>query len=316
MIKKRIFDLHLDLEVYLQFPKFIEMKFKDLKIFDQYRHGDIPQFRKSGLKVAVVNIFPFNFLNNQWVPINFDDFSLRLKKFLRWINKFEIFQVILDSNDLRRLLTSNKIGIILGVEGLNFLEKTEDIYKLYENKIRVFGLNWNIDSKFSTSLKTNFKKGLTKAGNKLIKILEKLPVVIDLAHSSFYTAKEVLRLYKKPVIFSHNGIKRIVNFEQNLDEDILKGIKEKNGLIGLTLLPYSIKIKENVNFSNWYKQFSYAKEKYKKNLAIGTDFFGFKFNENYKGFKNYLEFNKSIKKYKLPNYLLFDNAFKIFTELL
>lgn len=91
---------------------------------------------------------------------------------------------------------------------------------------------------------------------------------------------------------------------------------DKKGLVSLTFLPYSIQIKNNLKFSDWYKQFKYIRNKYKEILAVGTDFFGFKFNDSYKGFSNYLDFHKSIKKYKLPSYLLFDNAFRLFLKLL
>lgn len=315
-MKQKIFDLHLDLEVYLNYPEFLNMKFSKFVHLDFKRHGDIPQFKKAGLKLAVVNIFPFKFANNQWLPINFNQFLNRLSNFLKWINKFDIFQIIKNNRDLSRILKIKKIGIILGVEGLNFLNRSEDIYKLFEKNIRVFGLNWNIDSKFSTSLKTISKNGLTKSGEEIIKFLQKLPIAIDLAHSSIYTCYDVLKIYNKPLIFSHNGIKKIVGFEQNLNDKLLNAVKSKNGLIGLTFLPYSIQKNNEANFLNWYEQFKYAREKWKDILAIGTDFFGFKFNENYKGFINYIDLHRSIRKFKLPNYLLFNNAVSIFLKLL
>lgn len=315
MIKK-IFDLHLDLEVYLNYPQFLNTKFKNLNILDLRRHGDIPQFLKAGLKIAVVNIFPFKFINNKWEPLNINDFFLRLKKFLKWIKKYDEFKIILNKKDLAEINKSRKIGIILGVEGLNFLDKSDGVYKLFESGIRVFGLNWNIDSKFSSSLKTINKIGITKEGLALIKNLEKLPIIIDLAHSSIYSCKDIFKFYKKPVIFSHNGIKKIVDFEQNLSEDLLKILKEKNGLIGLTCLPYSININNEISFKTWYQIFKYAERNYKKNLSIGTDFFGFKFNKNYYGISNYLEFFKNLKKFKVPNRVLFDNAFKLFLSSL
>lgn len=316
MKQKKIFDLHLDLEVYLRYPKFLDMKFKSLKILDLKRHGDIFQFRKAGLKLAVVNIFPFEFLNNQWLPINLNIFFIRLKNFLKWLNSFDIFKVVLSKTELLNIVNTSKIGIILGVEGLNFLSKPDDAYKLYEKGIRVFGLNWNIDSKFSTSLKTLTKSGLTKEGFNIIKILQKLPVVVDLAHSSIYTCKDVFKKYNKPLIFSHNNIKKIVDFEQNLDDWVLNVLLEKRGLVGLTFLPYSVQIKNEINFRNWHKQFKYAQHKYKEILAIGSDFFGFKFNDNYGGLINYLDFHQSIIKNKLPSYLLFNNAFRLFSKMI
>lgn len=312
----KIFDLHLDLEVYYRYPEFLNMTFKSLEILDTKRHGDIPQFLKSNLKIAVVNIFPFEFKKNKWEPININKFFERLESFVRWIKKFDVFEIILNRDDLKNNLKNRRIGIILGVEGLNFINKIEDIYKIYESGIRVFGLNWNIDSKFSTSLKTITKSGLTKEGKALIKILEKLPIVIDLAHSSIYTSKDVFKYYKKPIIFSHNGIQKIVNFEQNLSDDLLDNLNKNKGLIGLTCLPYSINLNGEISFKIWHQALKYAKDKYKNNLAIGTDFFGFKFNKDYKGLSNYLDFYKNLKKFKVPKYILFNNSCNLFLKSL
>ncbi|GIW66011.1 MAG: hypothetical protein KatS3mg094_530 [Candidatus Parcubacteria bacterium] len=315
-MKNVIFDLHLDIEVYLRFPKFLNMKYKNLSILELKRHGDIPQFLKSGLKFAVVNIFPFEFINNKWVPINITQFMERLERFLKWINRFKIFKIIYNKRDLKDVLQSKNIGLILGTEGLNFLNNISDIYSLYKKGIRVFGLNWNEDTKFSASLKNTTNKGLTKEGKQLIKILEKLPIVLDLAHSSINTFRDILKIYKKPVIFSHNGFKELIDFEQNLDIKNLKLLKDIGGLIGLTCLPYSININGEINFINWLKTFRHLKNEFKNNLAIGTDFFGFKFNENYEGIKNYLEFSESLRKFNVPSYVLFKNSFNLFSKLL
>ncbi|GIW66796.1 MAG: hypothetical protein KatS3mg095_0694 [Candidatus Parcubacteria bacterium] len=311
-----IFDLHLDLEVYYRFPKFLNMKFKNLNLLDLKRHGDIPQFTKGNLKLAVVNIFPFEYYKNEWVHININQFFARLEKFLKWLSKYKIFKIIYNKNDLNNILKSKYIGIILGVEGLNFLEKYNQVFLLYEKGIRVIGLNWNKDTKFSTSLKNTSNRGLNEEGINLIKTIEKLPIVIDLAHSSITTFKDILKIYKKPVIFSHNGIKEVVDFEQNLDKSTLNLLRDTNGLIGLTCLPYSIDINNKISFENWYKSFKYIKKEFKNNLAIGTDFFGFKFNENHNGTKNFLDFSSNLKKFKIPSYVLFKNAFNLFVKVL
>jgi len=313
----KLFDLHLDLQVYLEFADFLNMKYRSLNILDTKRHGDIPQFLKSGLKFAIVNIFPFEYVQNNWLPLKFEEVMHKLSRFLKWIKRYKMFKLITNSTDLQKIESSKNIGIILGVEGLNFLNKPEDVFKLYESGIRVFGLNWNIDSKFSSSLKTLTQKGLTKMGIKLIYNLQKINSVLDLAHSSIYTSYDVFKYYKKPAIFSHNGVKKIVDFEQNLDDKIIDMIKENKGLIGLTLLPYSIEKNGKLAFENWYLQFEYLKKRnLKNNIAIGTDFFGFKYSASHLGFKNYLDFYNSVISYKIPNYVLFENAFKFFKQML
>jgi membrane dipeptidase len=311
----KIFDLHLDLEVYFRIPEFLNMRFDDFQRIDFLRHGDIPQFQKSGLKFAVANIFPFYYKNNTWESISYKQFLILLARFKDWIFSYDVFKPVISRNDLINLLKDkNKIGIILGVEGLNFIDSPKRIEHLYKLGIRCFGLNWNIDSVYSTSLKTNKKYGLSKEGIYLIKNLEDLNVVIDLAHSSSFTVKDIFRIYKKQAIFSHNGVKKIVNFEQNLNMETINKIKQKGGLIGLTMLPYSLSKKEKINIDNFKKQYLFLKEIVASSIAIGTDFFGFRFRQEINEGRNYLEFSNYLKKIKADKYFSFYNAFNFFKK--
>jgi membrane dipeptidase len=211
----------------------------------------------------------------------------------------------------------NKIGIILGVEGLNFLDSVNKVKDLYNLGIRCFGLNWNIDSIYSTSLKTEKKSGLTSEGIKLIKKLEELNVVIDLAHSSIFTIRDVFKVHPKPVIFSHNGVKKIVNFEQNLSTEVINNIRQKGGLIGLTLLPYSLsQSHQKLDIESFRRQYDYLFKIIPTNISIGTDFFGFKFRNDFENVRNYIEFSKYLKKIRANKYFTFYNAFNFFKNSL
>jgi microsomal dipeptidase-like Zn-dependent dipeptidase len=314
----KIFDLHLDLEVYFRIPEFLDMSIKDIKYLDLRRHGDIPQFKKSNLKFAVVNTFPFVYQNTHWKPVDYKKFLKFLEGFKEWIFSYKIFKPVLSKKDLLEInKEKDKIGIILGVEGLNFLDSVNKVKDLYNLGIRCFGLNWNIDSLYSTSLKTEKKSGLTSEGIKLIKKLAELNVVIDLAHSSIFTIRDVFKTYPKPIIFSHNGVKKIVNFEQNLSTETINKIKQKEGLIGLTLLPYSLsKNHQKLNIESFKRQYDYLSKLIPVNISIGTDFFGFKFRDDFKGARNYLEFSNSLKKIKVNKNFTFYNAFNFFKNIL
>ncbi len=310
----KIFDLHLDLEVYFRIPEFLDMSIKDIKYLDLKRHGDIPQFKKSNLKFAIVNVFPFVHQNNKWKPVDYKKFLKFLEDFKERIFSYKIFKPVLSKKDLLEInKEKNKIGIILGIEGLNFLDSVNKVKDLYDLGIRCFGLNWNIDSVYSTSLKTEKRFGLTSEGRKLIKKLEEFDVVIDLAHSSIFTIRDVFKIYSKPVIFSHNGVKKIVNFEQNINTEILSKIRQKGGLIGLTLLPYSLSQNhQKLDIESFRCQYNYLFKIIPANISIGTDFFGFKFRDDFKGARNYLEFSNSLKKMKVNKNFTFYNAFNFF----
>ncbi len=58
-------------------------------------------------------------------------------------------------------------------------------------------------------------------------------MIIDLAHSSASTIKDVLALAQRPVIVSHTGVKGTCDNNRNLSDEQLTAIAAHGGLIGI-----------------------------------------------------------------------------------
>ena len=58
-------------------------------------------------------------------------------------------------------------------------------------------------------------------------------MLIDLAHASPTTVRDVTALASKPVIVSHTGVKGTCNNNRNLSDDELRSIAQTGGVIGI-----------------------------------------------------------------------------------
>ncbi|MFC3053594.1 dipeptidase [Kordiimonas pumila] len=126
------------------------------------------------------------------------------------------------------------IAVMLGTEGGHPFEgdiKNVDI--MYNAGFRMVGLTHFFDNKLAGSLHGVSKAGLTDFGRAVVKRLDELNIIIDLAHSSEATAWEVLSLTTRPVVISHTGLKGYCDTARNYPDTLMKAIAEKGGLIAI-----------------------------------------------------------------------------------
>ncbi len=148
-------------------------------------------------------------------------------------------QIIRTQADLDAVLAERAagkpvVGGILGIEGAHPLEG--DIAKLdglFEAGHRVFGLQHFFDNALGGSLHGTGNHGLTEFGREVVAQLAKMPVVIDVAHSSPQVARDVLGMVDVPIVLSHSGIHSHCPVKRNFPDDLMRAIAAGGGVIGM-----------------------------------------------------------------------------------
>jgi len=194
-------------------------------------------------------------------------------------NLKEVKKLILENN-----LIPEHIDYKIGIEGLDYLEKIEDIDVLYELGVRSINPVWNNHNKFGTGVRPiqilNRKKGLTKLGKKLIKKLIEKGIAIDLSHSDEETFWDIIKeceKYRKlnPMILaSHSNCKAICDAPRNLTDEQIKAIAELNGIIGVVGVKAFCSKNKNADFEKEYINHIIHIKKLLgnvDNIAIATD---------------------------------------------
>lgn len=161
----------------------------------------------------------------------------RLKSFAtRSQDKFYLIQTKQDlSNYLSVRQTNPKITAgLLGIEGAQSLEgKIENVDRLFEAGFRLIGLAHFFDNEVSGSVHGIDRTGLTSFGREVIKRMDSLHIIIDLAHASPQTIDEVLTLTDRPVLVSHTGVKGTCDNPRNLSDRQIRQIAQHGGIIGI-----------------------------------------------------------------------------------
>jgi membrane dipeptidase len=147
--------------------------------------------------------------------------------------------IIRSSSDLdyfMKLRRSNSylVGGILSIEGLHALDNDiNNLDKLYEHGYRMMGLVHFFDNEVGGSSAGVNQGGLTDLGEQVIRKMNNMNLIIDLAHASEQLIDEVLQTSTKPVIVSHTGVKGVYDSPRNLSDRHIRAIAEKGGILGI-----------------------------------------------------------------------------------
>jgi microsomal dipeptidase-like Zn-dependent dipeptidase len=149
--------------------------------------------------------------------------------------------VILRSRlDLQRFLTSrgstHAVAGFLGTEGAQPLEgHLENLDDLYAAGFRMMAPTHFTDTAIAGAAAGMTKAGLTDLGRQWVHAMESHHMLIDLAHASPATLRDVTAMATRPLIVSHTGVKGTCNNPRNLSDDELRAVAKTNGVIGIGL---------------------------------------------------------------------------------
>jgi membrane dipeptidase len=140
--------------------------------------------------------------------------------------------------EILRALDSKQIGFHITMEGVEPLGDDLDLLRaFYELGVRAIGL---------THARTNAAghggifaasgsspEGLTPFGHDLVRECERLGIIVDLAHINPAGFEEIIDLTTKPLIISHTNARKFYNVERNVNDEQIKMIGQRRGVIGI-----------------------------------------------------------------------------------
>lgn len=188
------------------------------------------------------------------------------------------FRVIHDKNEFQNFLNDRKSNRqlacgYLGVEGGHCLEgELENVDKLWHAGVRMMGPTHFFDNELGGSAHGVSHAGLTPFGKDVIKRMNELGMIIDVAHSSEAIIDDVLAMTTKPILTSHTGVKGVLNSKRNLSDAHIKGIANTGGLIGIAFFAEAI---GDVSPETIVKNMKYVKDLVgAEHVALGSDYDG------------------------------------------
>lgn len=137
--------------------------------------------------------------------------------------------------DVRRIANGGRIAAVLDLEGGFDLDGDLGVLReMYRAGFRVLQLpahNWANNFAESCCAKGPFG-GLNAHGKEVVREMNRLGILINVAHASEQTVRDVLAVSSKPVMATHTGLKRFNNLPRTMSDELLKELAAKGGVIG------------------------------------------------------------------------------------
>lgn len=145
--------------------------------------------------------------------------------------------------DVRRAKEEGKIAIFLGLEGAEpILTELPLLRMFYRLGLRHVGLTWNFRNALADGgYEGRDGGGLSQFGVAAVREMNRLGIMVDVAHLTPNGVKDVLRISERPIILSH-GATRALNpgHPRTTDDRILEEIAAHNGVFCVTTIPQAL----------------------------------------------------------------------------
>jgi membrane dipeptidase len=147
--------------------------------------------------------------------------------------------VVHSRKELQDFLANRRPGEVagfLGTEGTQPLEgNLANLDELYSAGFRMMAPTHFTDTAIAGAAAGIEKGGLTPLGHQWVHAMEAKHMLIDLAHASPATLRDVTAMATRPLIVSHTGVKGTCDNPRNLSDDELRLVAQTRGVIGIGL---------------------------------------------------------------------------------
>ena len=199
------------------------------------------------------------------------------QSYLKQINNLRLamgangVDIALTPADIRAATAGDKVKAILTMEGADFLEgKLERLKEIYDDGIRsVTIVHYRASEVGDIQTQAPVRGGLTAFGIEAVKEMQRLGMIIDLAHASEPTAFKALENISVPVMLSHTHLKGgpAGDFPRFVTNELAQAVVKNGGIIGAW--PTGVGITTLKGFVD--RVFELAERVGIDGIAIGTD---------------------------------------------
>ena len=141
---------------------------------------------------------------------------------------------------------------------------------LFQFGVRMMHLTYNRRNMLGDGCVELANAGLSDLGRQVITEMNRVGVVIDVAHSGQQTSFEAAKVSSAPVVASHSGAYYLNSHPRNKQDKVIRSICDSGGYVGVCCIPAFLGLTGNINA--FLQHIDYLKKKFgSEHVSIGTD---------------------------------------------
>jgi membrane dipeptidase len=125
-----------------------------------------------------------------------------------------------------------KIAVLIGIEGGHAIEDDVRLLRGYHALgVRYMTLTHSKNLSWAGSSGEKDNQGLNDPGRQVIAEMNRLGIMVDIAHVSDRTFWDALEASKAPIFSSHSSCRSISNIPRNMTDEMIQALAKKGGVV-------------------------------------------------------------------------------------
>ena len=230
-------------------------------------HTDIPRLRAGGMGGQFWSVYvPATMRGAEGIRMTLEQIDMTRRIVARYP---ETFELAFTADDIERIHKNGKIASLMGMEGGHSMGNSlAALRMLYEAGARYMTLTHSKHTDWADSCSELPRvNGLTPFGREVVREMNRMGMMVDLAHVAPVTMHAALDVTEAPIIFSHSSARGVTDNVRNVPDDVLERVKENDGVVMVTFLSGYI----SDRFSEYFDRYKDERERLREKFTLQPD---------------------------------------------
>src|SRR5215813_3273226 len=209
-----------------------------------------------GRSVVIDMLSPFKLGSTTWFA-NHD----------RWLMRVD------SADDLDRMKSSGKVGVILGVQNSEHFRGPADVDYFQSLGQRVSQLTYNARNLIGNGATERRDEGVSDFGAAIIERMNKVGMAVDVSHCGDRTTLDAFEISKKPALITHSNCRALAPGHPRCKTDeAIRKMAASGGVMGITGVRMFVKNDEPTTIEHYLDHFDHVKKiAGVEHLGVGSD---------------------------------------------
>ncbi|MEW6730414.1 MAG: dipeptidase [Acidobacteriota bacterium] len=203
---------------------------RDLAMRGKDGHLDIPRMREGGLDAQFFAIFVDSIYQGEAAAQRTRQIIDRIEHICK--QHSEQLTLVRSAGETEEAVENGDIAILMGIEGGHAINNSLTVLEeFYQRGVCYLGLTWSNTNDWADAAGDVVRHhGLSDFGERVVREMNRLGMLIDISHASDETFYDVLATSKQPVIASHSACRALTNHPRNLTDEMLRALARNGGV--------------------------------------------------------------------------------------
>jgi membrane dipeptidase len=175
--------------------------------------------------------------------------------------------------DFERAKSTNRYGILFGLQNSTHFRRPEDVDTFYALGQRAGQLTYNFRTLSGNGAFERRDDGVSEFGVRIIERMNRVGMAVDCGHAGDRTMLDAFELSKKPVIISHGNCRALYpGYPRCVTDEAIKAMAKTGGVMGLNFISFMVKAHEPTTVDDVIDHFDHVSQLVGlEHAGIGSD---------------------------------------------